>query len=222
MVSSATKGQYTTSITWKDCLYEETRKPYYQEILKFVKAERAAGKEIYPAARDVFRAFEVTPLSCAKVVIVGQDPYHGPGQANGLAFSVNPGVKLPPSLVNILKESDSLRPKDGDLTRWAKQGVLLLNTCLTVEQGKPLSHAHLGWQKFTKRAIQVVDENVRDTVFLLWGAEARKLSPLIERNAIISTTHPSPLSAHSGFLGSGCFEAANHFLEDHGRKQIEW
>lgn len=197
----------------------------------FLKAEEAAGKRVYPPAGQRFAALLLTPLDAVKVVILGQDPYHGAGQAHGLCFSVAPGVKVPPSLVNIHKELASdlgiLRPAHGNLESWARQGVLLLNTALTVEEGRAGSHSKLGWEAITDAAIAAVAAKQEPCVFLLWGNHARskalRVAGLEEsRHLILSAPHPSPLSAHAGFLGCRHFSQANAFLEAHGRGAIDW
>lgn len=211
--------------TWKDVLYDETRKDYYQRMVKYLKDLRKY-KQIYPADDKVFNAFKLTPLDKVQVVIVGQDPYHGPGQANGLAFSVNPGVSIPPSLRNIFKEvrtdiSKEFNPEHGDLTSWAKQGVLLLNTYLTVEKGAPESHNRIGWEKFTKAVITALDDSLGDdVVYLLWGSHARSIGPFIENGKIFASAHPSPMA--NGFLGCGHFSKANEYLLRKGREGIDW
>lgn len=194
----------------------------------FLQQEKAAGKTVYPAAYDIFAALELTPLKNVKVVILGQDPYHGPDQAHGLSFSVRKGIRLPPSLRNIYKEIEAEygtpMPKDGDLSGWAKQGVLLLNATLTVEAGLAASHAKRGWERFTDDVIRAVSQQCDHIVFLLWGAHAQKKSTLIDRkkHLILETVHPSPLSAHRGFLGCGHFKMANDYLVEHQRTPIDW
>lgn len=197
-------------------------------LKRFLAEEKAAKKTIYPHSSDWFRAFELTPLSKVKVVILGQDPYHGPQQAHGLCFSVQPGVKVPPSLVNIYKELASdvgFSPvRHGFLEPWAKQGVLLLNTALTVEQGNAASHRGKGWEQFTDRAIEMVSQHADPCVFLLWGSHARQKKSLIDqrRHWVLESPHPSPLSAHRGFFGNQHFSRANQFLVEQGRTPIEW
>jgi uracil-DNA glycosylase len=187
------------------------------------------GKEVYPPKEQVFRALELCPLEKTKVVIIGQDPYHGPGQANGLAFSVNKGVKLPPSLRNIYEELvsdlDVSYPKHGDLTQWAERGVLLLNTILTVEKGKPLSHAGLGWEYYTLNCINALFiKQINPIVFILWGINARKYKEYVrgEGYLILESSHPSPYSAHKGFFGSKPFSKANEFLKAYGADPVDW
>lgn len=218
----------TETITWKDVLGEEKQKPYFKAILDFVKKERAAGKKIYPPHKDMFNALKFTPYENVKVVILGQDPYHGPGQAHGLAFSVQPGVPFPPSLQNIFKELQSdvgiPMPQTGCLEKWVKQGVLLLNAALSVEDGKPQSHANIGWHQFTDAVISSLNENPNEIVFLLWGAYAQKKSILINslRDRILKAPHPSPLSANRGFFGCKHFSQANELLSQMGREEIDW
>ncbi|CUA86617.1 uracil-DNA glycosylase [Pseudidiomarina woesei] len=214
-----------TVTTWQDVLAEEKQAAYFVELLARVQAERDAGKAIYPPAAEVFAALKLTPLANVRVVILGQDPYHGPGQAHGLCFSVPEGVKNPPSLRNIFKaiQHDYPNfevPKSGDLTHWAEQGVLLLNTVLTVEQGKAHSHAKWGWETFTDRVIEAVNEHREGVVFLLWGAHAQKKGALIDRarHHVLEAVHPSPLSAHRGFLTAGHFRRTNELLA----KPILW
>ncbi|SDO76054.1 Uracil-DNA glycosylase [Halomonas shengliensis] len=214
--------------SWRQWLDEEFEAPYMQALRDFLAAEKAARKVIYPHSSEWFRAFELTPLDSVKVVILGQDPYHGPGQAHGLCFSVKPGVRIPPSLVNIYKElADDVgfRPvAHGNLEHWARQGVLLLNASLTVEQGNAGSHRGRGWETFTDRAIEVVNAHAPPTVFLLWGSHARKKKALIDasRHLVLESPHPSPLSAHRGFFGNHHFSRANAFLVEHGRAPIDW
>ncbi|MCY7296140.1 uracil-DNA glycosylase [Alteromonas sp. a30] len=215
--------------TWKDALSEEKAQPYFQQILQFVEQEREAGKVIFPPQKDVFNAFRYTEFSDVKVVILGQDPYHGPGQAHGLCFSVLPGVKTPPSLMNMYKElardiTDFQTPNHGHLTSWAEQGVLLLNTVLTVQQGNAHSHAKIGWERFTDKVIEQLNQHRSGIVFLLWGSHAQKKGSMIDtsKHHILKTTHPSPLSAHRGFLGCGHFSATNRILQQQGQTPINW
>lgn len=213
---------------WKAALHEEFDKPYMQALGEFLRREKAAGKQIFPPGGLIFNALDSTPLAQVKVVIIGQDPYHGPGQAHGLCFSVQPGVPVPPSLGNIFKElKRDLNidpPNHGCLQHWAEQGVLLLNTSLTVEQGKAGSHASAGWQPFTDRVIEVVSRERPHLVFLLWGAHAQSKERLIDptKHLILRSPHPSPLSAHRGFIGNGHFGRTNKFLEQHGLAPIDW
>ncbi len=216
-------------MTWQETLKEEKQKPYFEALLKKISQERQAGKVIYPPEQAVFNAFTLTPLENVKVVILGQDPYHGPDQAHGLCFSVLPGVKTPPSLVNIYKELASdingfETPSHGNLTAWAEQGVLLLNTVLTVEQGKAHSHAKWGWETFTDRVIEVINTCQEQVVFLLWGSHAQKKGQHInrDRHCVLAAPHPSPLSAHRGFLGCRHFSQANAYLIEKGKSPIQW
>jgi uracil-DNA glycosylase len=197
----------------------------------FLRAEEEAGKAIYPPRGQRLAALAMTPLDGVKVVILGQDPYHGPGQAHGLSFSVPQGVKVPPSLVNIYKEIEAdlgiPRPNHGNLERWARQGVLLLNNSLTVEAGQAGSHAGLGWDAITDAAIAAVAARAEPSVFMLWGSHARRKAERVPglmrgRHLVLTAPHPSPLSAHSGFLGCRHFSKANEFLEKHGRGAIDW
>lgn len=219
----------TQMLTWRDALAQEKTLPYFQETLAFVAKERAAGMTIYPPAKDVFNAFRFTELNAVKVVILGQDPYHGPNQAHGLSFSVKPGVPAPPSLVNIYKElacdiPGFVIPSHGCLQSWAQQGVMLLNTVLTVEAGKAHSHASLGWETFTDRVIKVLNAQREGIVFLLWGSHAQKKGTIIDpkRHHVLKAPHPSPLSAHRGFLGCRHFSKANALLEQQGQQPIDW
>lgn len=215
--------------TWKDVLGEEKAQPYFQQIVQFVEQERAAGKEIFPPQKDVFNAFRYTEFSDVKVVILGQDPYHGPNQAHGLCFSVLPGVKTPPSLMNMYKELANdipgfQIPNHGYLTKWAEQGVLLLNTVLTVQQGMAHSHANIGWERFTDKVIELLNAHRSGIVFLLWGSHAQKKGSMIDtsKHYVLKTTHPSPLSAHRGFLGCKHFSATNNILTQQGLDPIDW
>ncbi|MCE5364924.1 uracil-DNA glycosylase [Pseudomonas anguilliseptica] len=213
---------------WKAALHEEFEKAYMRELGDFLRAEKAAGKQIYPPGALIFNALNSTPLAQTKVVVIGQDPYHGPGQAHGLCFSVQPGVKTPPSLVNIYKElKRDLNidiPSHGYLQHWAEQGVLLLNTSLTVEHGIAGSHAKVGWQTFTDKVIEVVSQQQERLVFLLWGSHAQSKEKLIDtsKHLVLKSVHPSPLSAHRGFIGNGHFSRCNKFLEQHGLSPIDW
>lgn len=219
----------TSHLTWHDVLAEEKQKPYFQQTLQTVAAERDAGTTIYPPQKDVFNAFRFTELGDVKVVILGQDPYHGPGQAHGLAFSVRPGIAPPPSLVNMYKELQNSvegfeRPSHGYLESWARQGVLLLNTVLTVRAGQAHSHANLGWETFTDKVIALINEHREGVVFLLWGSHAQKKGAIIDTNkhCVLRAPHPSPLSAHRGFFGCDHFVKANAWLTEHGEKPIDW
>lgn len=214
--------------SWKDLLATEFRQPYFDRIVKHLKTEKLQGKTIYPAGPHIFNAFNTTPVSRVKVVIIGQDPYHGPGQAHGLCFSVQKGVPAPPSLVNIFKE---LRedigleiPAHGDLTHWAEQGVFLLNASLTVRAAEPMSHAKIGWAQFTDAVIQSLAGNREKLVFLLWGKFAQEKARLIDENKhhILRAAHPSPLSAHNGFFGCRHFSKTNQYLSSQGIEPIDW
>lgn len=215
--------------TWKEVLKEEFTKPYFQQIVTFIKTEKAAGKKLFPPGSLVFNAFDKTPFNHLKVVILGQDPYHGAGQAHGLSFSVPPGVKPPPSLANIIKEIKAdtgthIPGNSGDLTHWAEQGVLLLNTALTVREGEPFSHAKSGWAQFTDAVIQTISDKKENIVFLLWGKFAQDKQLLIEtaKHYILKAAHPSPLSAHKGFLGCKHFSKTNEILVKNGKDPIDW
>lgn len=213
---------------WSHWLGQEFQAEYMSALKAFLADEKAAKKVIYPHSSNWFRAFELTPLASVKVVILGQDPYHGPNQAHGLCFSVQPGVPVPPSLVNIYKELASdvgFTPvQHGFLEAWAKQGVLLLNTALTVEQGNAASHRGKGWEPFTDQAIETVSRHAEPSVFLLWGSHARQKKALIDtsRHLVLESPHPSPLAAHRGFFGNRHFSKANQFLEAQGRSPIDW
>jgi uracil-DNA glycosylase len=218
----------TQTATWQSLLAGEKSQPYFRKILEFLEKERASGKIIYPPQKDMFNALKLTPFADVEVVIIGQDPYHGPHQAHGLAFSVQPNVPPPPSLKNIFLEmKNDLNcplPKSGCLENWAKQGVLLLNTVLTVEAGKPQSHANIGWQQFTDKVIECLNEHPQGMVFLLWGSPAQQKARLINpfKHRILTAPHPSPLSAHRGFLGCKHFSKTNELLKQMGRSPIAW
>jgi uracil-DNA glycosylase len=214
--------------SWKKHLAQEFEKPYFKELTDFVKEEYTSAK-VYPAPKNLFRAFELTPFDEVKVVILGQDPYHGAGQAHGLSFSVVAGVRNPPSLQNIFKEiendiGEKPRSDSGDLSRWAKQGVLLLNATLTVRAGAAGSHQNKGWEQFTDAVIRTLSEEREHLVFILWGNYARSKKALIDasKHDIIESPHPSPFSAHNGFFGSKPFSKANAYLKTHGEKPIDW
>lgn len=217
---------------WKAALAGEFAAPYMADLRAFLLAERAAGKTIYPAPADWFRALDLTPPDKVRVVILGQDPYHGPGQAHGLAFSVQPGVRVPPSLANIYKELHrdlGIAPaRHGFLEHWAAQGVLLLNNVLTVEQATPNAHKGRGWERFTDAVVRLVDARMQPTVFLLWGNPAQQKAAFVSdvaqggRHLVLRAPHPSPLSAHRGFLGCGHFGRANDFLAATGQVPIDW
>ena len=212
---------------WDDILAEEFRKEYYLRLRQILKQEYRT-QTIYPSMYDLFNALRLTPCSQVKVVILGQDPYHGPGQAHGLSFSVQKGVPVPPSLQNIFKELKSdlgiEPPKDGTLTKWAKQGVLMLNTTLTVRAGQANSHKNLGWTTFTDHIIEKLNEHEQPIVFLLWGGNARSKKKLITapQHLVLESVHPSPLSAYNGFFGCKHFSKCNAFLEAHGLDPIDW
>ena len=212
---------------WLEPLTPEFQKPYYAELFRFVKNEYAARK-IFPPADDIFNAFHLTPLHAVKVVILGQDPYHNDGQAHGLCFSVKPDVDIPPSLVNIYQElHDDLGcyvPNNGYLTKWASQGVLMLNTVLTVRAHQANSHRGMGWEEFTYAAIRILDEQDRPMVFILWGSPAQKKEKMLHnpKHLILKAPHPSPLSAYRGFFGSKPFSRTNDFLKENGLEPIDW
>ncbi|MEI5640812.1 MULTISPECIES: uracil-DNA glycosylase [unclassified Pseudoalteromonas] len=215
--------------SWSDVLGAEKQQPYFQETMEYVAARRAQGVQVYPPHEQVFEAFKVTPFEQVKVVILGQDPYHGPNQAHGLCFSVLPGVKPPPSLKNMYKElaqdiEGFTIPEHGYLLDWAKQGVLLLNTVLTVEQGQAHSHKKLGWERFTDVVIQQLNDHSEGVIFLLWGSHAQKKGKTIDSNRhhVLHAPHPSPLSAHRGFFGCGHFSQANQLLSGMGKQPIDW
>lgn len=218
--------------SWAEPLAEMFAGPVMGNLRQFLLAEKAAGKRIFPQGSEYFRALDLTPLDKVRVVILGQDPYHGPGQAHGLCFSVQRGVRPPPSLLNIFKEMKADLgvdpPGHGTLTHWAEQGVLLLNSVLTVEMGQAASHQGRGWEKFTDAVIDLVARQERPIVFILWGSYAQKKAAFVKdvsqggRHLVIKSAHPSPLSAHNGFFGSRPFSRANAFLREHGEKPIDW
>ena len=215
--------------TWKDVIGIEKEQPYFQQILAQVQNARAAGRVIYPPQNEIFNAFKLTEFEQVKVVILGQDPYHGSNQAHGLAFSVKPNVPPPPSLVNMYKElatdiAGFQIPNHGYLVQWAQQGVLLLNTVLTVEQGQAHSHANFGWETFTDRVIAALNQQREHLVFLLWGSHAQKKGQFIdrERHCVLTAPHPSPLSAHRGFFGCHHFSKTNDYLRAHQIGEINW
>lgn len=221
-------AQQISDPTWKEVLAAERSSDYFTELLKFVENERRQGKTIYPPNKDIFNALAWTELAAVKVVILGQDPYHGPNQAHGLCFSVKPPTPPPPSLQNIFKELNSdlgvTIPNHGCLENWARAGVLLLNTVLTVEQGQPQSHVGRGWERFTDSVIKALNDYRSGLVFLLWGAPAQKKASMIDtaRHTVLTAPHPSPLSAHRGFLGCRHFSKANQILESQGIAPIDW
>ena len=214
--------------SWKARLGDYLERPDMRTLADFLRAEKRAGKVLYPPGPEIFNAFAHTPFEEVRVVILGQDPYHGPGQAHGLCFSVRPGVPVPPSLTNIFAEIERdlgiPRPDHGCLTPWADQGVLLLNSVMTVEQGRAGAHQNKGWEGFTDAAIEALDREREGLVFLLWGAYAQRKGRLVDpgRHLVLSSVHPSPLSAHRGFIGNGHFSAANRYLESRGQAPIDW
>jgi len=214
--------------SWKNALASEFASPHMAKLKNFLKGEIAAGKWIFPKGSEYFRAMDLTPLDNVKVVILGQDPYHGDGQAHGLCFSVQPGVRIPPSLVNIYKELQSdlgITPvRHGFLESWAQQGVLLLNSVLTVERGRAASHQGQGWEKFTDAVIRQVNDLDHPVVFMLWGAYAQRKASFVDttKHLVLKAPHPSPLSAHNGFFGSRHFSKANVFLRENGLPEIDW
>lgn len=214
--------------SWKAPLAAEFASPYMADLKAFLLKQKEEGRRIFPRGAEYFRALDLTPLDEVRVVVLGQDPYHGDGQAHGLCFSVQPGVRIPPSLVNIYKEMEAdlgIPPaRHGFLEHWAKQGVLLLNSVLTVEMGRAASHQGRGWERFTDAVIRIVNEQEKPVVFMLWGSYAQKKASFVDqrKHLIIRSAHPSPLSAHNGFLGSRPFSKANSFLVSHGREPIDW
>jgi uracil-DNA glycosylase len=214
--------------SWKARLEDEFRQEYMVTLRQFLLERKRLGAVIYPPGELIFNALNTTPFEAVKVVILGQDPYHGPGQAHGLCFSVQPGVANPPSLVNIYKELaadlGTAPPPDGNLQPWAEQGVLLLNAVLTVEQGRPAAHQGKGWERFTDRVVSELNEARDGLVFLLWGSYAIKKGAVIDRNRhlVLTAPHPSPLSAHRGFFGCRHFSRANEWLIEHGQTPISW
>jgi uracil-DNA glycosylase len=214
--------------SWKAPLLPEFSSPYMAELRQFLVDEKANGRRIFPKGSEYFRALDLTPLDKVRVVILGQDPYHGEGQAHGLCFSVQPGVRTPPSLVNIYKELESdlaiPRANHGFLEHWAKQGVLLLNSVLTVEMARAAAHQGKGWERFTDAVVRLVNEKSDPVVFMLWGNYAQKKAAFVDpaRHLVLKAAHPSPLSAHNGFLGCRHFSKANAFLESKGMAPIDW
>ena len=214
--------------SWKQRVGEYLQRPDMQSLAAFLREQKRAGKHLYPPGPDIFNAFAHTPFDAVRVVILGQDPYHAPGQAHGLCFSVRPGVRVPPSLDNIFREIERdlgiPRPAHGCLTAWADRGVLLLNSVLTVEEGRAGAHQGKGWEGFTDAAIAALNREREGLVFLLWGAFAQRKGALIDRqrHCVLSAVHPSPLSAHRGFMGCGHFSAANRYLQAHGQPPIDW
>lgn len=214
--------------SWLQYLGEEFEQDYMQQLKQFLRTEKAAGRVIYPPGAEIFNAFNQTPLKAVKVVILGQDPYHGAGQAQGLCFSVAPDVRLPPSLVNIYKEVEQdlgvSMPAQGCLKAWAQQGVLLLNSVLSVQHGNAASHQGRGWERFTDRAIEIVNRERDGVVFLLWGAYAQRKGAIIDeqRHCVLRAPHPSPLSAHRGFFGCKHFSRANAYLQSRQLEPVNW
>lgn len=214
--------------SWLQYLEPEFKASYMQALSQFLREQKAEGKLVYPQGDKIFAALNVTPLDQVKVVILGQDPYHGPDQAHGLSFSVPPGIKVPPSLKNIYKELLTdlglSIPAHGHLQAWAEQGVLLLNSVLTVEHSKAASHQGKGWETFTDKVISVLNDQAENIVFLLWGSYAQKKGAVIDRqkHLVLEAPHPSPLSAHRGFLGCKHFSQANHYLQQQGKAIIDW
>ena len=219
-------GQLNAS--WQAVIGEEFNKPYMQSLRDFLKQEKAKGKTIFPPSPLIFNAFNHTPFDKVRVVIIGQDPYHGPSQAHGLSFSVPPGVALPPSLMNIFKEIESdlglQMSKKGDLTAWADQGVLLLNATLTVEMANAGSHQNKGWEEFTDAAIAALNKHREGLVFVLWGSYAQRKGEMIDakKHLVLKSPHPSPLSAHRGFFGNHQFSTINNYLKQRGETPIDW
>ncbi len=222
------QGAVRLDPSWLKVLGKEFDQPYMKQLKTFLQQQKNSGKVIYPPGSQWFSAFNDTPFDKVRVVILGQDPYHGPDQAHGLCFSVLPGVKVPPSLANIYKELASdlgiTQPNHGCLTSWAKQGVLLLNATLTVEQADAGSHQGKGWEQFTDQAIRAINDQSEAVVFLLWGSHAQKKGAFIDqsRHLVLKSVHPSPLSAYRGFLGCKHFSATNSYLQQHGRQPIDW
>lgn len=214
--------------SWKEALKPEFNKPYFQQIALHIKTEKSQGKTIYPPGSLIFNAFEKTPFDKVKVVILGQDPYHGPGQAHGLSFSVPERIPPPPSLLNIFKEIETdlgvTPPRTGNLEHWARQGVMLLNASLTVRANEPMSHSKIGWAEFTDTVIRKISSQRKHVVFLLWGKFAREKKVLIDsgKHLILEAAHPSPLSAHNGFFGCRHFSKTNEYLASKGIDPIDW
>lgn len=214
--------------SWKQELKSEFTKPYFLEIVNHLRMERAAGKTIYPPGSLIFNAFNTTPFGAVKVVLLGQDPYHGPNQAHGLSFSVPDGIKPPPSLINIFKELHEdigvPIPTSGNLTHWASQGVLLLNASLTVRRNEPMSHSRIGWHTFTDTVIEKISAHKKAVVFLLWGKFAQEKQGLIDetKHLVLKAAHPSPYSAHAGFFGCRHFSKTNEYLVSNGKDPVDW
>ena len=214
--------------SWKDALSGEFEKDYFKNLTDFVRAEYLSGKTIYPAAKNIFNAFNLCPIDDVRVVIIGQDPYHEPGQAHGLCFSVESGTDLPPSLINIYKEIESdlgrKSTTNGDLSDWARQGVLLLNATLTVRAHVAASHVGHGWETFTDAVIKTIAQNKKNVVYMLWGSFAQNKAAIVDKNEnlVLTSAHPSPLSAYRGFFGNHHFSRANEYLVEHGMSPINW
>jgi uracil-DNA glycosylase len=214
--------------SWKEILKAEFSKSYFEQIALHIKTEKTQGKTVYPPGSQIFNAFAKTPIDQVKVVIIGQDPYHGPGQAHGLCFSVPDGVAQPPSLINIFKEIQSdlgvLPPRHGNLQHWAEQGVMLLNASLTVRANEPMSHSKIGWAEFTDTVIRKISDERKHVVFLLWGKFAREKKTLIDqsKHLVLEAAHPSPLSANNGFFGCKHFSRTNEYLAANGIDPIDW
>jgi uracil-DNA glycosylase len=215
--------------SWKEALRKEFNKPYFKQIVAFLKTEKLQGKTIFPPGSLIFNAFNLTPFEKVEVVILGQDPYHGQGQAHGLCFSVQDGIQPPPSLMNIFKEIESdigigMPAKYGNLTKWAEQGVLLLNAFLTVRANEPLSHSKTGWEEFTNNIIQLLSEKKEGLVFILWGKFAQQKQMLIDetKHYVLKAAHPSPFSADKGFFGCRHFSLTNEYLIKKGKSPIDW
>ena len=239
MNSAVPSDRVVLHASWKRVLLDEFDKPYMRNLRAFLVKERQAGKAIYPKGSEMFAALDLTPIEDVRVVIIGQDPYHGPNQAHGLCFSVQRGVAQPPSLLNIFQEINTdmvdasvpggrangrIEPGHGCLESWARQGVLLLNAVLTVERGRAGSHQGRGWEAFTDRIVEVLNEQCNALVFILWGTYAQKKGAIVDRNrhCVLSGPHPSPLSAHRGFFGCRHFSKANRYLVAHGKPPIDW
>lgn len=228
MTESERQKDIQLEASWLAELEDEFEQEYMQKLKSFLRQEKAAGKQIYPPGNQIFNALNITPLNRVKVVILGQDPYHGPGQAHGLCFSVQPGVDIPPSLINIYKELQSdldIAPAShGCLSAWAEQGVLLLNAVLTVERSRAASHQGKGWEQFTDKVVHVLNDKCEGLVFLLWGSYAQKKGHFIDRqrHLVLQSPHPSPLSAHRGFLGNRHFSQVNTYLQEHGKVPVNW
>ena len=222
------EDRFKIAASWQNVLSDELHKEYVSRLDDFIKSEEEQGKVIYPQRSLIFNALNLTPLNSVKVVVLGQDPYHGEGQAHGLSFSVEKGVRIPPSLRNIYKELQTdlgcEMPEHGNLTAWAEQGVLLLNSVLTVEQAQAASHKNKGWEQFTDHLIDVINEHCENVVFLLWGAYAQKKGQQIDqsKHLVLMSAHPSPLSARRGFIGCQHFSKANEYLAKHGVQTIDW